>query len=622
MPDGDRKRRERLLLVAWPSAELAVLHPAIDAGLMPQLRALVERGTLTSLASAPPLTRQCLWTTVATGFLPDRHGVLAPTEIRADGGGVGATGRRSWAVPAIWDVLAANGLRAACVNWPASGPADRAGCLCVDDQFATPTGDGFDDWAMPPHCVSDPALAAALAELRVHPGDDLDAYLRAFVRGASGFDSEAGRARLGALRQALARAVTVQAAASHIAARQDWDALFVFTDFLHQIRMEFGATPDRAFAAVRNQALALLDMMLGHLVRAAGDEATVMLISGNGLRSVAGGRVQAMPRGMMVAAGAGIAADAALPGAALQDVAPTVLARFGLSAASEGQVLAAMAPECPALLPAVWPKAPAEPGWDPAAALLASGYRDVLAPAQAKAMADAEFLRRFHAGIALMSRGALARAALAFEAARVLRPDDVKLLARLVRCRARLGAYASCRELGEALLAAAPDQPWGDIAMASWAFLGAPPEAVDGALAEMHLARARLLAANDAEALVRIGGLALLRGDLNAAVADFNAALAGDEGSVEAAYGAGLARYRLGNLAGAAHWLRRAVVLEHHQPLAHAYLGLVLSAQGRHEEAVAALTTALGQSGGDVAIAAMLTRAQEAQAHAAVKAMF
>ena len=57
-----------------------------------------------------------------------------------------------------------------------------------------------------------------------------------------------------------------------------------------------------------------------------------------------------------------------------------------------------------------------------------------------------------------------------------------------------------------------------------------------------------------------------------------------------------------------------AIALEHHEPLAHAHLGTLLSASGRHVEAVAALATALAQSNADEAIAAMLTQAQQALA--------
>jgi tetratricopeptide (TPR) repeat protein len=173
-----------------------------------------------------------------------------------------------------------------------------------------------------------------------------------------------------------------------------------------------------------------------------------------------------------------------------------------------------------------------------------------------------------------------------------------------------MGDYAACRPLGEAMLAIDPFQPWGHLALASWAMLGAE----DAALAAPYLASARELGADRPGVLVRLGGLELIAGRDAVAAADFEAALARDPAAADAAYGAGLAHHRLGNHAAAEKLLRQAVMLEHHMPLAHAHLGVALAALGRHEDAILSLTTAHAQSG-DVHIAAMLSRAREALAH-------
>src|SRR4051812_25935943 len=107
----------RLLVIGWGSAAWPSLHSRIDQGLLPNLQHLIERGTSATLVGARPLMREPLYASVATGMLADRHGVLGPSQIRADGGGVEAITRRSWLVPPFWEVLAAQGLRTACINW-------------------------------------------------------------------------------------------------------------------------------------------------------------------------------------------------------------------------------------------------------------------------------------------------------------------------------------------------------------------------------------------------------------------------------------------------------------------------------------------------------------------------
>ncbi len=597
--------------MAWPSADWGLLHPLVDAGRLPTLQALIERGTLTTLVSAAPLTREALLTTLATGMRADRHGVLAPLQVRADGGGVEGVGRRSWRAPAFWDVLQADGIPSACVNWPATAPADGASGVCVDDSFAAATGIDFSCWAMPPRSVSPQALAAELIGLRVHPADDLRDYVRLFVRDLEG----AGKPALAQLRTMLARCVTAQAAALHVAETRPWRALCVCYDFVHTARAAFGhAAAGDALGDVVAQAAVLLDMMLGRLVALAGDGATVAVVSPNGLSVLPGGELRPFPRGMMVVAGPGIAADAVLAGARLEDVAPTLAARFGIALRGDGRVQDALAPAGGDFRTVGM--APAEQDtWDPAAALLAEGYRDALSPAQMTAIDDAECLRTFHLGIALMARDDLAQAAQVLEAVRARRPTDTLVLRRLARCRARMGEYAACRALGEALVAADPYAPWGHLVLATWAALGE-----EGADPEPYLVSARELGAGMSRVLIRLGGLELVLGRGANAAADFEAACGLDAHAAEAAYGAGVARMRMGDVPAAERWLRRAIALEHHQPLAHAQLGSVLRAQGRFREAVLALETAAAQSGGSSDIAALLEQARLAQGHEAAAA--
>lgn len=569
---------------------------------MPALQRLIDRGTMATVASAEPLTRETLLTTLATGLLPDRHGVLGPLQIRADGGGVEATGRRSWQAAAFWEVLEAAGIRTACIDWPATAPAIRWPGIHVDDRFTIPSGTGFDTWNVPPGCVSPPGLEADLADLRLHPADPLGPEVMAFVPGAPGADP-AMAARLAQVGAMVARAGTTHAAAAHIAATPDWDVLCVAYDLLHLAKLAFMAEPAGGlFDGVIGQACALLDMMLGRLVALAGEGATVMVVSPNGLSPAAGNTASARPRGMMVVAGPGIAADALLPGARLVDIAPTLLARYGLSLACDGAVLTPLTIHAPAPRPAPeLPGIPAGDEPDPALALIALGYVDTVSVAQQRAMADAEAARLLTLGIALTARGQHRAAAAALEAASAHSPDNIGILRRLARCRVLLGEYAACLALGRRLLAIDTFSPWGHLILASWAALGAAP-----ADPEPYLVSARALGGDQPEVLVRIGGLELLRHGYDAAAEDFTSALAIDPDLGEAAYGLGVANLGRGDPLAAELWMRRAIAIEHNQPLAHWQLGAILAGQNRLREAALSLETALAQNPGEAEIVAAL----------------
>ena len=388
----------------------------------------------------------------------------------------------------------------------------------------------------------------------------------------------------------------------------DWDVLCVVYDVVHLAKRDFGGVaPGDLFDGVVVQAHVLMDMMLGRLFELAGPDVSVVLVSPNGLRRGAGDQVRAQPRGVLVASGPGIAADAMLPGAEAVDIAPTLLARYGLSVPSDGRVLQALVPAGTALRAVTGRVGGTErPTYDPADDLIAEGYLDAVTQAQSRMMADAASVRLLHLGIARMSRGAYAQAAQAFEAVLELRPDHQAALRRLAQARALLGDYAACRPIGEALLSIDPMSPWGHVVMGTWCALGG-----DAADAQRYLASARELGAEIPSVLVRLGGLALLRSRPEEAATLFEDALRLEADRPDALYGLGTARHQLGEIAAAEQALRRAIAAQYHQPLAHLQLGTLLAAQGRGREAVAALETALGQNPDSAEAAARLARARE-----------
>lgn len=67
---------DRLIVVGWDSADWGMLLPLLQAGDLPNLEALMAEGTSGTLATFLPSVSPALWTTVATGVSPDRHGIL------------------------------------------------------------------------------------------------------------------------------------------------------------------------------------------------------------------------------------------------------------------------------------------------------------------------------------------------------------------------------------------------------------------------------------------------------------------------------------------------------------------------------------------------------------------
>ena len=592
----------RLLVVGWPGADWHGVVALIGAGSLPHLAGLAAGGCVLSLAAPPPRCHAALWTTLATGMLADRHGVLTDQERRPDGGGVQDAGQRSWRALAFWEVLEQAGLRTACVGWPATAPGARWPGRHVDERFGRATGSSFETWAMPPDAVAPAALRHTLRGLRIHPADGLRSQVLALLPEAAVPDPRHDQRPL-LLGAALAQVGTMHAVATHWAeeewAEEKWDVLCTCHDLLRLIgpggAAGAGGTaePD---AGLRARAYALQDMMLGRLVQLAGAGATVMVVATGD-----GGPHQP---GFLVASGDGILPGPAgrAIGAALTDVAPTILSRFGLLASGDGVPIPALSPQAAAPL-----RHAATPVRDavPPATLVAHGAPDALEPGQAAALQQQEAGALLGRAEVQMARGDLALACLTLEALRVADPRNTGALRCLAECRGLLGDAAACLPLAQALLELEPRGPWGHVAMAAWCILVKDP-----GRAQPHLDCARALAGTDPAVLLRLGGLQLLRGCPREAASLFEAAAALAPGSPDAFYGLGVACSAAEDLPAAERALCQAIALQPVQPLAHLQHAAVLAAQGRWRDSLAAVETALQQRPGLPGADLVLTQAR------------
>jgi len=73
----------RVVLIGLDAATWDVMRPLMQAGELPNIRSLVDRGWSGVLRSMEPTLSPMVWTTIASGRLPAHHGIfgfLAHTE--------------------------------------------------------------------------------------------------------------------------------------------------------------------------------------------------------------------------------------------------------------------------------------------------------------------------------------------------------------------------------------------------------------------------------------------------------------------------------------------------------------------------------------------------------------
>lgn len=346
----------KVLLVGWDAADWKVIHELMDAGRMPNIKRLIETGTMGNIRTMRPILSPMLWTSIATGKRPHKHGIYGFSEPAADGKSVQPITNLSRKCKAVWNILNQHGKRSIVIGWWPSDPAEPIDGVMVSDAFCKVPHKPGDKWPLRPASVWPHERIKEFAEFRVHPLELTADDIRPFVPDGEDIDQKVD-ARLAGVMKVTAEAATVQAAATHLLEHEPWDFAAVYFDtidhYCHGF-MKFRA-PKQAFVSdedfrhyrhVVDTGYMYQDMMLGRLVELAGPEATVIVVSDHGFHTdhlrpqflpaaPAGPASEHREHGIFVASGPGIKRDAIVHGAALLDVTPTILALYGLPVADD-----------------------------------------------------------------------------------------------------------------------------------------------------------------------------------------------------------------------------------------------------------------------------------------------
>lgn len=381
-------RAARVLWVGIDGADWRQVRRLVAEGRLPTLAGLLERGVRAPLATFEPTWSPLIWTTQATGVRPARHGVLDFAEARLPGADCGVVRLRkeprllpevlylgglvrgAWQadlltqVPvtscqrrrkAVWNILSERGRRVAVVNWFATWPAEEVDGVLISDnnpwRAAFLNAKHRDEatrvarrvtW--PPHYL-DRLGGLDVPDLPDDPEGlvDLPLFEEVPARTRKRLSRDRTR-RLRVLRHILRSDAFAAAATARILERERPDFAAVYLSAVDNVSHRFGGLPgvvDRVWDST--------DAHLARLLEAAGPDTTVLLTSDHGWSYGEPFGHDHAPDGVLLLAGPGVASPGALATPAdVYDVAPTLLALFGLPPAAEmpGEPLwAALAPD-------------------------------------------------------------------------------------------------------------------------------------------------------------------------------------------------------------------------------------------------------------------------------------
>jgi predicted AlkP superfamily phosphohydrolase/phosphomutase len=359
--------RQRVLLIGVDGATWHVMEPMMARGELPNVKALCDRGVHGDLLSMDPMVSPALWTTIATGTFPERHGVHGFTEEDPTTHKQVPVSSNLRKREALWTILTQRRMTTNLVGWYATWPAETIQGNIVTDHFLPRHESAF--WPVsadeedklggrttPRELLKEvlplvPTMqqVSDIDHLNLRFKDDGTPESEKFARLFEPHRVDETRERIG----------------KYLMQKGPWDLTMVYfwgTDPTQHLFWRFfepdtwhgDPIPDDAMAANRTKIpdyYAKIDRYVGDLVATAGPDAIVMIVSDHGFGPATGRSAEGMPlsgdhrkEGILVAAGDGIRKGARVDNASVVDVTPTILYLLGLPVGDDmdGRVIEAL----------------------------------------------------------------------------------------------------------------------------------------------------------------------------------------------------------------------------------------------------------------------------------------
>jgi len=342
---------KKVLLIGWDAADWKVIHPLIDAGKMPTLESIVNNGVIGNMSTMYPQLSPMLWTTIATGKRPFKHGIYGFVEPDPNTNKIRPITNLFRKTKAIWNILSQNEKKSIIVGWWPSHPAEPINGVMVSNCYQKIIGSIEKPWPIKSETVHPKRIIKNLMRLRCHP-QQLDAgYILPFVPKLSEIDQSKDR-RIEILAKIIAENISILEAALAIMHHEPWDFSAIFFDGIdhfchgfmkyHPPKMNSILEKDfEQYKNVVNAGYILHDIFLKRILQETSPETTVIIVSDHGFHSdhlrssnfpdePAGPAFQHRPHGIIVMKGPNIKNDETIYGSTLPDICPTILNIFEL----------------------------------------------------------------------------------------------------------------------------------------------------------------------------------------------------------------------------------------------------------------------------------------------------
>jgi predicted AlkP superfamily phosphohydrolase/phosphomutase len=344
------------MLIGIDGLEWDLMKPLIDEERLPAFARLLEEGTWGEVHSLDVLESPVIWTSIGTGKVPEKHGVLGFVK-HGDRHEQTPVTRNVRRVKTVWEILGENGASVGVIGWLATWPATPVNGYLVSNYFVfeQPPESGRTSAITFPEGLSEDLSRFVVRE------DDVDDSRAAEFTGEEVPHEGPERVKFDALKGFIASDETIRRTGLHLGGAMPVDFFTVYLRAVDSPCHIFwvdsfpesgqGATAEsiELFGEVIPRYYEYMDEVLADFLELADENTTVIVTSDHGFEGPErvgdayhlGIRMHD-PTGFIAFAGKDIVAGGELADASVLDITPTILALMGMPVADDmdGRVLA------------------------------------------------------------------------------------------------------------------------------------------------------------------------------------------------------------------------------------------------------------------------------------------
>jgi predicted AlkP superfamily phosphohydrolase/phosphomutase len=170
----------RVVILGIDGLEWDIMGPMLEGGRLPNFARLVNEGAWGELRSLKFLESPMIWTSIATGKSPGKHGVTGFTT-KEGAGHVGAILTSDFRTArTLWDILGEKEWSVGVIGWLVTWPAEPVNGYLVTDRFSY----GWETGQRSAEGITfPPDLIDEIGGLRVRPEDVSDEDVAGLIRG-------------------------------------------------------------------------------------------------------------------------------------------------------------------------------------------------------------------------------------------------------------------------------------------------------------------------------------------------------------------------------------------------------------------------------------------------------